>query len=416
MARSRRYALIAVVIAVVVSLALSITPDYSPDVKTGQTIQIGAIVPLSGDLSSLGEDILVASRFALDDFNSYLAEKDTPWRLDMTVEDSTTRPVTALEKMTSLKARGTNLVFGPLSSAEIMHVKGYADSNNMVIVSCCSNAPSLAIPGDGIFRMNMDHSHLGPALAHLMRHEGIDVMIPVWRGDTWGDGLRDYIAESFEELGGSVDEGIRYVPDTPDFSAAVSILAEKAQLFADEVGSDKVGVMFIGFDEATIFFQTASDYESLEKIRWFGTNANAGRSHLIDDPIASEFAHSVGYTAIQIAAGDNPIYEKIRDHALEKLGRTPPAHVYSAYDSIFVLGLAIESAGVDPGMVKDAIPKVADRYVGALGDIKLNEAGDLTGSDYEIIGIRDGAWTVLGTYVEGGAVILDDPLFDGTQS
>lgn len=413
MARSRLgYVLIGLVIIVALSLALAAPAPQDE----GQVTQIGAIVPVSGDLSSLGEDILVASRFALDEFNSYLEEEGRPWRLEMTVEDSTTRPVTALEKMTSLKARGIDLVFGPLSSAEIRHVKGYADSNDMVIVSCCSNDPSLAIPGDGIFRMNLDHSHLGPALARLMAHEGIKAVIPVWRGDTWGDGLRETVAGSFEDLGGRVDEGIRYVPDTPDFSASVSILAERVGLLADDVGLDAVAVIFLGFDEVTLFFQTASDYELLNETRWFGTNANAGRSSLLDDRVASEFAHSVRFTALQIAAGDNPVYESIRDHALEKLGRTPPAYVYSAYDSIWVLGLAIESAGVDPGQVKAAIPRVADSYVGALGDIKLNEAGDLAGADYEVMSIRDGAWTMIGTYAEGGSVMIDSQTADPSKS
>ena len=75
-----------------------------------------------------------------------------------------------------------------------------------------------------------------------MQHEGIEVLVPVWRGDTWGDGLGDAATGSFRDRGGIVGEGIRYNPESPEFSASTSLLAEKVQEYVDEYGADKVAV------------------------------------------------------------------------------------------------------------------------------------------------------------------------------
>ena len=46
------------------------------------------------------------------------------------------------------------------------------------------------------------------------------------------------------------------------------------------------------------------------------------------------------------------------------------------------------------------IPDVSSNYNGAVGNTKLNEAGDLDTSDYDIWGIRNGEWTVVGQYIQ----------------
>ncbi len=125
----------------------------------------------------------------------------------MVSEDSATNPVIALEKLTSLNAKGIDIIIGPETSSNIRNVKGYADSNDMLMVSCCSSSPALAIPNDSVYRLVPDDSNQGTALAKLLSHQGIDVMVPVWRADTWGDGLRDATVESFTSRGGMVSDG-----------------------------------------------------------------------------------------------------------------------------------------------------------------------------------------------------------------
>jgi branched-chain amino acid transport system substrate-binding protein len=377
------------------------TPGLSGEVN------IGLILPLSGDLATHGEENWEGSKLGVVDFNKHLEEIGAGWTLKMTSEDSATSPVIALEKLTSLNAKGIGIVVGPETSSNIRNIKGYADSNNMLLVSCCSSAPALAIPNDSVYRLVPDDSNQGTALSKLIQHEGIEVLVPVWRGDTWGDGLSDATTSSFVQRGGIIDEGIRYNPESPEFSASTSLLAEKIRGYVDEYGEDKVAIVFLGFAEILQFVQSASEHEVLDDVRWFGPGANTKEHKLIEDPIGLEFSTNIQFTTVQVAASKNPTYEKVQAHLTETLGRTPNTFVHSSYDAVWIIGLAmLETQSSDVSAIKAILPEIAENYSGAIGPTKLNEAGDLAQADYEVWGIRDGAWVLLGKYSQSTDSVL----------
>jgi len=371
-------------------------------------VNIGLILPLSGDLATHGLENLEGSKFGVIEFNKHLEEIGAPWTLKMTSEDSATSPVIALEKLTALNAKGIKLIVGPETSSNIRNMKGYSDSNNMLLVSCCSSAPSLAIPNDSVYRLVPDDSNQGTALSKLIQHEGIQMLVPVWRGDTWGDGISGATTSSFVQRGGVVDEGVRYNPESPEFSASTSLLAEKVRGYVEEYGKDKVAVIFLGFAEILQFTQSAAEHDILDDVRWFGPGANTKEHKLINDPIGLEFSTNVKFTTVQFAASKitdtgavNPIYEKVQDHLTETLGTAPNAFVHSSYDAVWIIGLALlETQSTDVTKIKAVISDITDNYSGAIGSTILNEAGDLEQANYEVWGIRGGDWVRLGQYTQ----------------
>jgi len=364
-------------------------------------VTIGLILPLSGDLATHGIENHEGSKFGVVEFNKHLEEIGAPWNLKMISEDSATSPVIALEKLSALNAKGIGIIVGPETSSNIRNIKGYSDSNNMLLVSCCSSAPALAIPNDSVFRLVPDDTNQGTALAKLIQHEGIEVIVPVWRGDTWGDGLSDATTGSFVERGGTTDEGVRYNPESPEFSASTSLLAEKVRGYVEEYGADKVAVLFLGFAEILLFTQSASEHDVLDDVRWFGPGANTKEHRLIDDPIGLEFSTNVKFTTVQFAASKNPIYDRVQAFLTETLGTDPNTFVHSSYDAVWIIGLAmLETQSTDVSIIKAKIPEIAENYSGAIGSTKLNEAGDLAQADYEVWGIRGGEWILLGKYTQ----------------
>jgi len=408
-------AIVAVIIGIGIFVGIGGTNDESTTTDStvevsglSGVVNIGLILPLSGDLATHGLENLEGSKFGVVEFNKHLEEIGAPWTLKMTSEDSATSPVIALEKLTSLNAKGIKIIVGPETSSNIRNMKGYSDANNMLLLSCCSSAPSLAIPNDSVYRLVPDDSNQGTALSKLIEHEGIQVLVPVWRGDTWGDGLSDATTSSFVERGGIIDDGVRYNPESPEFSASTSLLAEKVQGYVDEYGKDKVGVLFLGFAEILQFTQSASQHEILDDVRWFGPGANTKEHKLIDDPIGLEFSTNVQFTTVQFAAskttdtGDvNLTYEKVQDHLTETLGTAPNSFVLSSYDAVWIIGLAmLETQSTDVTAIKAIIPDIAANYSGAIGPTILNEAGDLAQANYEVWGIRGGEWVLLGQYTQ----------------
>ncbi|RNJ75814.1 MAG: ABC transporter substrate-binding protein [Nitrosopumilus sp. H13] len=375
-------------------------PAETAEMELSGEIEIGSLLPLSGRLSGHGEENLAGTEFGVIKFNEHLESIGATWSIKLVSEDTATNQQVALDKITTLNAKGVKMIIGPETSANTKHVKPYADSNGMLLVSCCSTAPALAIADDSVYRLVADDTNQGPALAALMAGEGMEVMVPIWRSDTYGDGLQKTATEAFVANGGTVDEGIPYSPDTQEFSVSTSLLADIVLGHVDRVGAEKVGVLYIGFSEIQQFAQSGSDHEVLNQVRWFGPDGATKQKSLTTDPLASEFAETVKFTSLQIAAAENPVYVSVQEFVEEKLGREPSTFAHSSYDAVWLIGLAmLETDSTDVDAIKAELHGVAEDYDNAaLGSIKLNEAGDLAEADYEIWGVRDGEWKLLGVY------------------
>ena len=360
-------------------------------------VDIGMLFPLSGDLASHGEERRISAELAVDDFNAYLADKGSNWSLNAIVEDSQTSPVIALEKVTAMHAKGAKVVVGPASSSNLRNLSGYATANNMILISYSSTAPSLAIEGDNIFRTAPDDNNQGPVISSLVLSNDIDVLVPVWRGDTWGDGLHEATARAFTEAGGILDDGIRYNPEVAEFASSASLLAEKVEMYSDQYGAENVGVLILSFAEVTLFMQSASSHDVLNTVMWFGSDGSTNEQSLVEDPIGLEFAQSVNFTTVQFAALDTPAKERVTEKIMSEFGRIPNVYAYGSYDAVWLAGLAMEAAGTtDTAAVKANLIPVSENHIGAVGSTKLNAAGDLNSTSYAIWTIQDGKWTILG--------------------
>ena len=376
-------------------------------------IDIGVIYPLTGDLAERGTHRLAGAELGAADFNAYLESIGANWQIVLNVEDTETKPTASLEKAQLLNSKGIKFVIGPAGSGNVLSVKPYADQNNMLVLSCCSTSPTLAIPGDSVFRLAPDDNVQGLALARLIESEGIEALVPIWRQDDYGNNLAELVRSNFESRG-VVDEGIPYDPNLADNSAAASLLAERVQAMADEHGADRVAVLIIGYDEVLNIVQSAANYEILEQVRWFAGESIAKESFILQDPIASRLADAVGLTAFQIFENRGDKFDRVTEHIVDEFGVDPATYVYQSYDAAWLIGLSILEAGTtDPIAVKEALPGVAAAYQGALGSTKLNDAGDLLPLDLAIWQVNGDEWTEQGKYSAQKSVIVPATQVDG---
>ena len=377
-------------------------------------VRIGSIMAVTGELEALGLEFHAAERLAVGDFNRYLAEKNAGWSLKLVHEDAESLPPVALEKIESLHAQGIPVVLGPLDSASLQFSRGYIDSNQVLAISCCSTSTLLAIPNDTIFRMSADDSGGSVAITSLFNHAGIDVMVPVWRGDTWGIGYEGIIRQLFASAGGVVDTGVRYNPSVTDFSDATSLLAQRVQAHVDVYGPDNVAVFYMGFGEIVPFIQRASEHDILDDVRWFAADPIVQSPEIVSDQQVLRFVTDTMFTTLQATTGKNDISRHVHDSLLAELGMEPIVFSSSAYDSVWIAGLAMEETqSTDPELLRDAIPAVVEEHMGALGSIRLNDAGDLAYTNYDVWTIADDQWTMSGSY---NSSIDELVLFDGSEA
>ena len=363
-----------------------------------ETVNVGVMLPSTGDLSSHGQDNSLAVHLALQDFNDYLEETDAPWRMDLILFDTQSDPSLAQERIRSLNARGINLILGPESSAEVRGIKPYVDVNDMIVISPTSTSPSLSIT-DNIFRLIPDDTKQGKVLAMLFEQEGIKAVIPIYRADEWGNGLYASTKSNFESLGGVMDEGLEYPPNTTVYSIETALLSNLVARYSADYTVDEIGILMIGFSETVHLLKAANSYGNLHDIRWFGSDGSSNDSVLSDDPVAAEFMQDVNFVSTQFSTSANDVYEHVNNYFIEFKGATPNAYSFSAYDSLWILGKTIiATESTDPLVIGDALIDVAGTHTGAIGTVNLNEFGDLAIADYDLWSIRDNTWYLSGHY------------------
>ncbi|MFQ6081059.1 MAG: ABC transporter substrate-binding protein, partial [Candidatus Bathyarchaeia archaeon] len=371
----------------------TVTKTVTPEVPVGLTgeVQLGFIGSMTGALATFGENELVAVEFAAEQVNEFLKASGEDWTVKIVVEDTQTDPAVCLEAVESLAARGIKLLIGPLSSAEVRNIKGYLDANKILTISQSSTAPDLAIPDDYVFRFcPTDKLGQGPALGRIMYDAGIRYVIPVWRGDAWGDGLEKAMAGRFEELGGTILEGIRYAPDAVEFSAEAADLASKVESAIASYGADQVAIDWIGFEEVNAFVTAAREYDVLWEIPWYGSDGTALSGAMLEDPAVVEFARAVGFYSTIFAPTKSAKFEMVRQNGIDKLGREPESYSYTAYDIVWAYAYALLAVDkYDAEAVKTVLPTVTESLFGASGWIELDEAGDRIAGDYNIWAITE---------------------------
>ncbi|MCW4054931.1 MAG: ABC transporter substrate-binding protein [Candidatus Bathyarchaeota archaeon] len=405
---------VAVILMIIMLLAglgigylLAPSIGMAPGAGLSDEVEIGALMSLTGDLASFGENEMAAAEFAATEVNALLEDLNAGWTLKLVAEDTQTDPDIALEKLESLAARGIKLIIGPLSSGEVRAIKGFADQNKILVTSQSSTAPDLAIAGDYIFRFcPTDKLGQGPAIARLIYDEGYTHVIPVTRNDAWGIGLKDATKAKFEALGGTFLTGIDYDPEASEFTSEASILAGLVQDAISAHGAGNVAILHISFEEAVPFMTACLDHSVLSQVKWYGSDGTAASGGVLEDTNVRDFILDVEYPCTIFSpapVGDK--FEAVRANGFNVLGREPESYSYAIYDIVWVYALSLLAVNeYNAEAIKEVLPTITEVIFGASGVIRLDEAGDRTAGDYNIwkiqeVSVGNYAWEVVGRYI-----------------
>jgi len=433
---------------------LSSVPFFTSDRTSGitqvsssdaDTIRIGALLPLTGVASSTGKSTEAALKIALEDINNNFLMSNSSLRFELVISDTESDPDKSLEKLKLLAENGIKTVIGPATSAELEVVREYADSNDILLLSHSSTAPSLAIEGDNIFRFVPDDTHQAKAISRLMWDDGIRLVIPFWRNDVYGSELLHAVKENFDKMGGQFEMSneTRYAPRTGQLAASLyrinfalwdkdlRILDSKVQEAISRHGADRVGVYLISLDEVSPIFIQAHSYPALSKVRWYGSDGSVLNEGLVRNHDSAHFAVNTTFYN-PIFRIDYPDDKKKLDGILQEIhneiGFDPSPYSAVAYDILWVLANAEnntryynliddtsndvsnninnssglnDSLGIDivdlaktfketqdTGILKEELVHSANSYQGITGNTSLNKMGDRERAEYDILAIR----------------------------
>lgn len=387
-----------------------------PSAHSHRAFRIGVLASLTGSWNSLGQDTVVALQLANEQLKDTAKAERGGYHFQFFVRDTQLDPAKALAAIQDLDKRGVQIVIGPQSSAEVAAIKPYADAHHILVISQGSTASSLAIAGDNIFRFCPNDKREADAIVALMRHDGIQDIVPLWRNDAGNNGLHDSVKLAFEKVGGMVTAGYQYQPATTDFSAATAAAAAQVQsLLAGGTPSSSIAVYLAAFDEAVGVFHSATGNSVLSSVRWYGSDGVALSAALTGDATAAAFASTHYYPNPSFGLPDSlqNLWQPVADAIEARTGITPDAFALSAYDALFVVERALRTVGdlKDFAAFKTAFVQSADSYSGVTGSTALDAAGDRLSSDFDFWAIRPVsggtyAWTRIGTYVDGNLTLF----------
>jgi len=369
---------------------------------------VGAILPATGSLSSIGKPTKVALEKAEYDVNKHFQDLNSPFRFNLLMADSKTSAEEILTAIKKLHENGAKIIIGPATSTAVSAVKEYADKNSIILISYSSTSPLLSIEGDNLFRLVPDDTHQGKIIAQRMVQDGIKVIVPFWRGDIYGDELYKATKSEFEKLGGEVEEGVKYKPHTGNFATSLhrinflmwnQEIKKLDAIVSDSVkkyGASSVGVYVVSYDEITPILIQAPLYETLGKVRWYGSDSTAQNHHITKNGDSALFAMQTHFTnplySVDSESGKAKDLEKSLEKDLHEVDSiTYPA---TAYDSYWVASLSLykndtlsnnnkENPANSTKSFKEIVFESAKSFDGVSGKIKLNSAGDRDGGNYD---------------------------------
>lgn len=325
---------------------------------------------------------------AESDINKLFSDLGRTIRVNVVVMDTQTDPDITLKALNELQAQGIRIVVGPEDSQSLANVREYANQSGIILISCASTAPSLAIRNDTTFRLVPDDTTLARLLAFLMQRDGIKVLIPLARRDLWADGMLNATKSKFEQEDGIMREAVRYDPETTNFSVDLNILRSALRSEVKGNGADHVAVYVSAFDEVVTILSQAAGDPVLSSVRWYGNDLSAAA--VSRNKKAAEFAVSTHFLSPVYGGMDGPKYEQIKKAIFNETGHEASSLVANDYDSLWLITYTYLVAGSDDAKAfGQAFPVVAGRYRGEFGWMKLNEAGDLKDVPYTLANLKE---------------------------
>lgn len=187
-------------------------------------LSIGALLPLTGDLSAFGPAGEKAANLAVDEANAALEEAGADISVTLDTADSQTEPTAAQSAAKQLISGGSSCLIGPWSSSETVPVgRSVAAREQVPLISPSATSPELTeLPDDGyVFRTAPSDALQGQVLADAIEEaEGTDVVVSIGgRNDPYGEGIVQEFQNAWEAKGGTVTGPVLWDPELSSYNS-----------------------------------------------------------------------------------------------------------------------------------------------------------------------------------------------------
>lgn len=368
----------------------------------GEGLKLGTLLPTTGDLASIGQNMPIAVKLAVDTINA--CEGVNGSTVTVIDEDSQTDPSAGSTAMTKLaevdKVAGVVGAFASSVSSAAVEV---AVRNRVMFISPGSTSPVFTGRAqNGEFngywaRTAPPDNYQAQALAALANKQGFKNVSTVVINNDYGVGFEQEFVQAFEGLGGTITtkgSPVRYDPK------AATLDSEAKAAFGDK--PDAVAAVLYA-ETGSVLLKSA-----------FEQGLSEGVTVLLTDGVYSEnFVRQVGKTGDgksiiggslgTVPGADGQALQDFTTLWQENTGKEVSAFAPHSWDAAVLLMLAAEAADANTGEgIQSQLREVANapgtevsdpceamslvrngediNYQGASGNVDIDENGDVVGS------------------------------------
>jgi branched-chain amino acid transport system substrate-binding protein len=353
----------------------------------GNTIKVGGIGELTGDIPAVGASFKNAAEIAVAEVNDAggLDVCGEKYNIELVIEDNAGKAdqsASAAQKL--ITQDNVAAIIGPNASRYAIPASEIAESSKVVLISPWSTNPKTTLdaktdaPKQYVFRAAFIDPFQGRVVAKFaldnLSAKTAAVLYDV--ASDYNKGIAEFFKQTFEENGGQVVAFETYTTGDKDFTAQLT-----------KIKDTNPDVIFLPNYYSEVPLQIQQAHRLGITAPFLGSDS-WGSSELV----GLCGADCEGYYFSTHYAADNasPVAKKFIDAYNTKYGNVPDDVAALTYDSFGLLWQAIQTAcSADRQAVRDALAKIPS-YEGVTGNMQFQEGSGDPIKSAVILQVKDG--------------------------
>jgi branched-chain amino acid transport system substrate-binding protein len=405
-------ALLCGVLIIGLSAGAFVSSPLAANAQSG-TLDIGAILPLTGDGADYGPGMQMAMSIAVNEVNN--AGGVLGQQIRMHFEDDATNPdqgVRAAHKLIDIQH--VKAILGTWASSVTLAVAPLTMKANIIEMNVSGNPliSTLEPPGQRtVFRVNATDAALASTVAQALRSQGYKTVTILTNNAAGTIGFAQVFQKSFKDSGGTVADYIEYPDKQADYTSQVQQAVKT---------NPSLYLLSCYTPDGTVILKQA--YQLGAKAKW-ALPLWCLNDQLIKAVGPDAVNGDIGFDLVPSTA--SPAYDRLNSAYRVKTGKTAFDNVYAVhvYDAVNLLALAIVKAGTTDGHeVGQALMAISNppgtvvtsfaagvkllkanqaiHYEGASGPIEFDPSGDMA-PNVGMFVVTNGAPELKSTFAPG---------------
>lgn len=359
-------------------IALILFVSCNTNNKTN-SVQIGSILPLTGDMASYGNKLKRGMDLACEIINL-----DSTLKLEIVYEDGQGVPNKSAAAFQKLNTNSNiSMIIGPMFSATTLAVAPIAEKNQKVLLSPTASSVNLTSSGDYIFRIYPSDTYDGVFLANYTINTIKPKTVAIFYENVASvSAIAEIFNKNLLKTGINISSFEGYDPQTTNFKPAlIKIKQQNPDLLFFPGTLNNMAIVLkqaneIGLDCKFLTISTFFDKKIIE--------------------LAGSATENVLFSAPMFSI-ENQSSEMIdfRNKFKEKYDDEPDILAGYGFDVVNIAYESIINSDKTPQSIKDALYKIQN-YPGVTGNTSFDKNGDVQ-KELQILTVKDSQFSPLST-------------------